>query len=69
MQACSLRAAGFKVKGKNFLPVQQTWNALKLPVRNASRWYVKLFRSHSVQEALGVCENRDGWLVAWGFCG
>ena len=19
--------------------------------------------------SLGVCENRDGWLVAWGFCG
>ena len=18
---------------------------------------------------LGVCENRDGWLVAWGLCG
>ena len=19
--------------------------------------------------SLGVCENRDGWLVAWGLCG
>ena len=19
--------------------------------------------------SVGVCENRDGWLVAWGFCG
>ena len=19
--------------------------------------------------SLSVCENRDGWLVAWGFCG
>ena len=19
--------------------------------------------------SLGVCENRNGWLVAWGFCG
>ena len=28
---------------------------------------VVLHKAHRHRE--GVCENRDGWLVAWGLCG
>ena len=42
--------------------------------RHASSYKRVRGRSHTVEKAasvlsLGVCENRDGWLVAWGFCG
>ena len=26
-------------------------------------------RVYELLKSVGVCENRDGWLVAWGFCG
>ena len=34
----------------------------------AYRVYVLNLPAASVL-SVGVCENRDGWLVAWGFCG
>ena len=41
------------------------------PCKNVRRAGLHCLPTYHVHACIfmGVCENRDGWLVAWGFCG